>query len=213
MTPASPDRAPDDGVAGTEMKVAAFDFDGTIARRDTLMPFLASVAGRAAFARAALGRSPQLAGAVLGRGDRDAEKEVLIGRLLAGRAAADVEAAGVAYADRLWAAQRFRPEMLGRLAWHRAEGHRIVIVSASLDSYLRPLAPRLGVDDVLSCSLAAEDGVLTGTLAGGNVRGPEKVRRLESWLAGRPVELWAYGDSSGDDELLAFADHPTRVTR
>jgi phosphatidylglycerophosphatase C len=39
------------------------------------------------------------------------------------------------------------------------------------------------------------------------------VRRLESWLAGESVELWAYGDSSGDDELLAFADHPTRITR
>jgi phosphatidylglycerophosphatase C len=195
------------------MKVAAFDFDGTIARRDTLMPFLASVVGRGAFARAALARSPRFAQVALGRGDRDAEKEVLIGRLLTGRAAADVAAAGVAYADRLWAAQRFRPEMLERLAWHRAEGHRIVIVSASLDSYLGPLAPRLGVDHVISCSLAADGGVLTGALVGGNVRGPEKVRRLESWLDGQRVELWAYGDSSGDDELLAFADHPTRLPR
>ena len=203
MSEASPDRTP----------VAAFDFDGTIARRDTLMPFLASVAGRVAFARAAFTRSPQLTRVALGRGDRDAEKEVLIGRLLAGRASADVEAAGVAYADRLWAAQRFRPEMVERLAWHRAEGHRIVIVSASLDSYLGPLAPRLGVDHVIGCSLTAEHGVLTGALAGGNVRGPEKVRRLQSWLAGESVELWAYGDSSGDDELLAFADHPTRITR
>jgi HAD superfamily hydrolase (TIGR01490 family) len=202
VTSPSPERRP----------VAAFDFDGTIARRDTLMPFLASVAGRTAFTRAALGRAPQLLRVVAGRADRDAEKEVLVGRLLAGRAAADVAMAGVAYADRLWAAQRFRPEMLERLAWHRAEGHRIVIVSASLDTYLAPLAPRLGVDHVISCSLAAEDGVLTGTLLGGNVRGAEKVRRLESWLAGAQVELWAYGDSAGDDELLARADHPTRVT-
>jgi len=193
--------------------VAAFDFDGTIARRDTLMPFLASVAGRGAFARAALARSPQLARVALGRADRDAEKEVLIGRLLTGRSAAEVTEAGVAYADRLWDAQRFRPEMLERLSWHRGEGHRIVIVSASLDSYLEPLAPMLGVDHVISCSLAAEGGVLTGSLVGGNVRGAEKVRRLEAWLAGAPVELWAYGDSAGDDELLAFADHPTRVER
>jgi phosphatidylglycerophosphatase C len=195
------------------MKVAAFDFDGTIARRDTLMPFLASVAGRGAFARAALARTPQLLSVAAGRADRDAEKEVLVGRLLAGRAAVAVAGAGAAYADRLWAAQRFRPEMLERLAWHRAEGHRIVIVSASLDSYLVPLAPRLGVDHVISCSLATDGDVLTGTLVGGNVRGPEKVRRLAQWLDGEPVELWAYGDSAGDDELLEFADHPTRVSR
>jgi phosphatidylglycerophosphatase C len=203
VSDASPDRRP----------VAAFDFDGTIARRDTLMPFLASVAGRAAFARAALGRTPQLVKVAVGRADRDVEKEALIGRLLAGRPAAEVAAAGTTYADRLWTAHRFRPEMLERLTWHRAEGHQIVIVSASLDSYLAPLAPRLGVDHVISCSLADEDGVLTGALVGGNVRGPEKVHRLESWLAGAPVELWAYGDSVGDDELLAFADHPTRIAR
>jgi len=203
VTSASPERT----------AVAAFDFDGTIARRDTLMPFLASVAGRGAFARAALGRSPQLLRMAAGRADRDIEKEALIGRLLAGRAAADVAAAGTTYAARLWAAQRFRPEMLERLAWHRAEGHRIVIVSASLDAYLEPLAPKLGVEHVISCSLAHEDGILTGTLVGGNVRGAEKVRRLQSWLAGTPVELWAYGDSAGDDELLAFADHPTRIAR
>ncbi len=203
MTEASPDREP----------IAAFDFDGTIARRDTLMPFLASVAGRGAFARAALARSPQFAKVALGRADRDAEKEALIGRLLIGRSAAEVSAAGAGYADQLWAAQRFRPEMLDRLAWHRAEGHRIVIVSASLDSYLVPLAPRLGVDHVISCSLGSADGLLTGTLVGGNVRGPEKVRRLREWLAGAPAEVWAYGDSAGDDELLAFADHPTRIRR
>jgi len=84
---------------------------------------------------------------------------------------------------------------------------------AVCDLYLVPLAPRLGVDHVIRCSLAEEDGVLTGVLVGGNVRGPEKVRRLQSWLDGEAVELWAYGDSSGDDELLALADHPTRVRR
>jgi phosphatidylglycerophosphatase C len=193
--------------------VAAFDFDGTIARRDTLMPFLAFLAGRAAFVRTLLARSYRVALVAAGRADRDREKEVLVGRFVAGRRADAVAAAGVSYADRLWTAQRFRPEMLDRLAWHRAEGHDIVIVSASLDSYLEPLAPRMGVDHVISTSLAVEDGVLTGRFAGPNVRGPEKARRLEAWLAGRPAELWAYGDSAGDEELLALADHPTRIAR
>ena len=42
--------------------------------------------------------------------------------------------------------------------------------------------------------------------------GPAKVARLHAWLdehhGGRAaVELWAYGDSAGDHELLADADH------
>ncbi len=87
-----------------------------------------------------------------------------------------------------------------------------MIVSASLETYLLPLAPRLGVDHVIACTPEVDRrDVLTGELVGGNVRGPEKVRRLEAWLGEGPVELWAYGDSSGDDELLARADHPTRV--
>ena len=35
------------------------------------------------------------------------------------------------------------------------------------------------------------------------------MRRLQAWLGGEPVELWAYGDSAGDDELLAIR----RLTR
>ena len=102
--------------------------------------------------------------------------------------------------------------MLERLRWHGGEGHEIVIVSASLDSYLAPLAPRLGVGHVISSSLEVDDhGLVTGRLVGGNVRGPEKASRLQAWLGDGPIELWAYGDSSGDDELLAMADHPTRV--
>ncbi len=42
--------------------------------------------------------------------------------------------------------------------------------------------------------------------------------RLREWLhgtfgPGTAVELWAYGDSSGDEELLTAADHPTWVGR
>ena len=191
--------------------VAAFDFDGTISRRDTLAPFLAEVAGTGAFVRAVLVRTHRLAGVPLGRVDRDLEKEALIRRLLAGRTTESIEAAGAAYATRLWDRRRFRPEMLERLRWHRDAGHEIVIVSASLDVYLRPLAPSLGAAHVIGCQLESEGGVATGRLIGGNVRGPEKVRRLDAWLGDGPVELWAYGDSSGDDELLARADHPTRV--
>jgi phosphatidylglycerophosphatase C len=57
------------------------------------------------------------------------------------------------------------------------------------------------------------DGRLTGAIAGANVRGPEKARRLDEWLGGRGAVVYAYGDSEGDDDLLARADHPVRVDR
>ena len=42
----------------------------------------------------------------------------------------------------------------------------------------------------------------------------QEARRVRAWLAEHGlegVELWAYGDSAGDDELLALADRPLRV--
>jgi phosphoserine phosphatase len=50
-------------------------------------------------------------------------------------------------------------------------------------------------------------------MAGENVRGPEKARRLEAWLDGATPFVWAYGDSSGDRELWARADRAVRLGR
>jgi phosphatidylglycerophosphatase C len=80
--------------------------------------------------------------------------------------------------------------------------------------YLDPIAELLGADAVLATALEVDtDGRCTGEIAGANVRGLEKVHRLDEWLAGRDVVIHAYGDSSGDDELLARADHGIRVDR
>ena len=110
-----------------------------------------------------------------------------------------------------------RPDTLARLRWHQDAAHEVVLVSASFTVYLLPLARQLGVDGVLGTELAVgDDGLLTGALANANCRGAEKVRRLHAWLRERHgdrtnVELWAYGDSPGDRELLADADHAVWV--
>jgi phosphatidylglycerophosphatase C len=94
----------------------------------------------------------------------------------------------------------------------------VVLVSASLGAYLRPLASALGLDAALAVEMAVgPSGLLTGNVEGGfNTRGPAKVKRLRDWLdtshgPGAEPEVWAYGDSAGDEELLAYADHPTWV--
>ena len=75
----------------------------------------------------------------------------------------------------------------------------------------------VSASELLSCGrVGAEvgaDGRLTGALRGANVRGMEKVCRLDEWIGDRPATVWAYGDSHGDRELLARADHPIRVGR
>jgi len=204
--------------------VAAFDFDGTLARGDSLIPFLVMVRGRARVGAALSAMGPSIAWALAGRGDRDAAKEALVGRLLRGLPADEVAAQGEAYALEL-AERRLRPDMAERVAWHREEGHELVIVSASLRDYLDPLGRMLGFDRVLATALeAGDDGRLTGRLLGGNVRGPEKAARLRAYLDGggpggaggidgAECELWAYGDSEGDHDLFALASTAYLVGR
>jgi HAD superfamily hydrolase (TIGR01490 family) len=193
--------------------VAAFDFDGTLTRRDTLLPFLVDVAGPAVVAQALARDAPQLAAMAFGRFDRDVAKAKLIARVLAGKAYGDVVSRGRDYATRV-VDGGLRSATVARLRWHTEQGHEVVIVSASLDAYLHEIAQRLGVATVLCTTLEVDaGGTLTGRLTGGNCRGPEKATRLRAHLGDEPVTLWAYGDSTGDAELLAMADHPVRVTR
>ena len=169
------------------------------------------VAGWPRVALAFAAESPRLAAVAAGRGDRDETKQRFLARVLGGRSRSEITAAGTAYGEQL-AAHKIKPEMRERVAWHRAQGHEIVIVSATLDAYLEPVASALGVDALLCSRLEFDaNDRCTGRLLDGNCRGPEKVTRLEAYLGDEPVELWAYGDSAGDDELLARADHPTRV--
>ncbi len=191
--------------------VAAFDLDGTLTTRDCVTPFLRRVAGRA-LARRVAARPLGFATAAARR-DRDRLKE-LATQALAGLDAAALEREGAAFAHEVRAAW-LRADTLARLRSHQALGHATVIVSASYEAYVAPLGELLGVDAVLCTRLERDDaGRLTGRLDGPNCRGPEKASRLRAWLAGHDLDeavVWAYGDSDGDRELLALADHPVWV--
>jgi phosphatidylglycerophosphatase C len=190
--------------------VAAFDFDGTLSRRDSLVPFLRRACGDAAVAAAILSRLPVLLAAAAGRVTRGRAKEALLRPLLGGRRVAELETVVEAFARRLLASGMWPPGM-ERLEWHRRRGDDVVIVSASPELYLAAVGRALGARAVLATGLEVDAaGRLTGRLAGPNVRGAEKVVRLDAWLGPGPAEVWAYGNSDGDRELLARADHGFR---
>ncbi|MGI8755607.1 MAG: HAD-IB family hydrolase [Acidimicrobiales bacterium] len=197
-------------------RIAAFDFDGTLTRRDTLLPFLVRSCGARRVARSVSLAAPRAARSRVSRlqaevHHRDATKEALLAHLLGGRSAQWLADSGRSFATTL--SDRLRPTMVEQVRWHRDQGHELIIVSASLRAYLEPFAANQGFHHVIAVGLEADDrGVLTGRLDGPNVRGPEKAVQLRQWLGASPPEvMWAYGNSEGDAELLAMADVPVWV--
>jgi phosphatidylglycerophosphatase C len=200
-----------------DRRIAAFDFDGTLTRRDTVLPFLVRVHGKAKVARAMARVAPAAARARLAPRPgqphhRDLTKAAVLRELFSGEDPARLADQGEAYAQTL--TKRLRPDMVRQLAWHVEAGHELVIVSASLAAYLVPFAAAHDFDHVIGVELeTGPDGLLTGALIGENVRGPEKATRLRAWFGDeQPVQMWAYGNSSGDRELLAMATNPVWVT-
>jgi phosphatidylglycerophosphatase C len=195
--------------------VAAFDFDGTLTDRGSVVPFLIAVRGPVPVALAILRTLPTLVkGALLGGTAADQGKEALFTRLLAGLSVQRVERIAAVFAERHMRRHR-RPEVIRRLEWHRDRGDRIVIVSASPECYVARAGDILKVDGVIATRLAeGGGGILNGRYEGKNCRGSEKFARLSGWLrandlgtngALQPV-IWAYGNSRGDLRLLDAAD-------
>ncbi len=189
---------------GDDRPLAAFDFDGTLTVRDSFAAFLAWRTPPLKLCSGLTHLAPALMAYLVHR-DRGRLKGAAIRALLGPITRTDLAAEAESFAadaiDRL-----LRPD--ARAAWlrHREEGFRLVIVTASPEDTVAPFARRLGADALIGTRLRTDDhGRLTGELDGPNCRGPEKLRRLHQAFGPGVHLVAAYGDTSGDAEMLAAA--------
>ena len=193
--------------------IAAFDFDGTLTRRDTLLPFLRRGLGWPRFLLALLRCSPWLTGYALKCISNDVAKARLLQATLKGKSSAEVQD----WTAR-WLAHDFSGQLqdwtMGRLAWHQKAGHCCVMVSASPNIYLERVARQLGFDALICTEMEEKGGYLTGQLSTPNCYGEQKVLRLRAWLVSHfgdvqvsDITLYAYGDTAGDKPMLKMARH------
>jgi phosphatidylglycerophosphatase C len=200
----------------TNPVVAAFDLDGTLTEGGSVFPWLKSIAGRGRTWRAALSLAvPLTIGAIRSSQWADNAKERLFKKLLAG-----LDEQTVATQSRDFALEHLEHEgraaLLARLAWHREQGHDVVLVSASPQLYVDVMTEELEANGGLGTRLAVDPrGRLTGGYLGKNCRGTEKMRRLDEWIASHhyatPPVIFAYGNSRGDRRMLSGATHPFNV--
>ena len=185
--------------------IVAFDFDGTLTTRDSYTAFLAWRAGPLGYGVGLLSLLPDATGYLL-RPDRGRLKAAATRRFLAGVSQSEIEADAQRFATR-FAATLFRPDAMR--AWRRwqAKGARLVIVTASPELTVAPFARGLGASHLIGTRLATDAaGRLTGAFDGPNCRGEEKVIRLREAFGADLHLAAAYGDTSGDTEMLALAE-------
>lgn len=185
--------------------VVAFDFDGTLTIRDSFTAFLRWRAGAGAWALGLVRMAPAVAAYARDR-DRGRIKAASVREFLKGVSRAELETDAERFADRVWA-DFMRPDALAVWNdWGKRGAHR-VIVTASPETTVAPFARRLGAEGLLGTHLAfdGEDRV-TGAFDTPNCRGEEKVRRLRAAYGDDLHLTAAYGDTSGDTEMIAIAD-------
>ncbi len=187
-------------------EIAIFDFDGTLTRRDSLLPFLWKVAGPTASIWNGAVLLPTLLRYAVGILENGPAKEHVLRQFLAGKSVEKIQALAESFAAET-IPSLLDPEAVRRLRWHQEHGHTTVLVTASPELYAQPWAEAEGFDKALGTRLETKDGVFTGQFLTPNCYGPEKTRRLEAEGPDlRGATIYAYGNSRGDCELLDMAD-------
>jgi phosphatidylglycerophosphatase C len=196
-----------DPTSADEPPVVAFDFDGTLTIRDSFTAFLKWRAGPGRYALGLVRLFPSGLAFLFHR-DRGRIKAAAVREYLRGVPRERLEADARDFAER-FSRSLLRPDAVA--AWKRWRGEhvRLVIVTASPELIVAPFSRGLGADALLGTELLfdAQDRV-SGRFSTPNCRGPEKVVRLKAAFGPDMEVKAAYGDTSGDREMLAIAEFP-----
>ena len=189
--------------------VALFDFDGTLTCSDTLPLYIRHATGWGGLALSMLSTLPAMIvlacsgwKSVWGI-DAGSTKERLLRRCFAGRTINEVAILCRNFIPKVDAVLAL--PVVERMQWHKAQGHKVVVVSASLDVWVKPWCDTQGVDEVIATRLQLDGDRYTGRFDGLNCNGREKVNRIASLYSPADYHIVAYGNSSGDYPMFHYA--------
>ncbi|MDO7253545.1 HAD-IB family hydrolase [Helicobacter cappadocius] len=191
-----------------KQNIAFFDFDGTITRRDSLFLFVKFLVGHRKFYWGILIHLHILLGYLMGVLKNSYAKERLSEYFFKGYEGKEFLIECEKFLTIL--KTTLKDSALERLYWHKQQGDKIVLVSASFEEYLIPLCRELQID-CIGTALEVKNAKLTGRFACANCYGKEKSIRIQNKYDLKDyAKIYAYGDSSGDKEMLALASIENR---
>ena len=186
------------------MKLALFDFDGTITKDDSLLKFIRFVVGDGRFIFGLVVLSPILVAYKLKLIPNYKAKQKMLSWFFKGMSKeAFLKVANeysLVHIDKI-----LRPKAIEKINWHKNQGHKVVVVSASIEFWLRPWCEKNGLE-LIATKLEIKDDIVTGKLLSKNCYGVEKVNRIKEIYNLKDFEyIYSYGDSSGDKQMLELA--------
>ena len=183
-------------------QIVAFDFDGTLTTKDTLIEFIRYACGTRAFLFGFLRYAHLLVLMKLGLYPNWKAKQKVFAHFFEGMKIEEFDGLCQHFAKDNQ--HLLRPKGAEAIQQAMDEGAEVLIVSASIDNWVREM-----ITDpvIIGTQIEIKDGLLTGRFLTKNCYGQEKVNRILALYPHRnEYHLTAYGDSRGDKELLAFAD-------
>jgi HAD superfamily hydrolase (TIGR01490 family) len=187
--------------------LALFDFDGTISNKDSFVAFMKFTHGTPVFVmRMAMGFLTFF-GWKIGLVESHYTKVKALRSFYKGWTEEQMTDARIRFTAEVIPSMLF-PKAVERINWHKEQGHRIIVVTASCDAWLGDWAKEMNLE-ILCTEMELKNGVYTGELSKPNCRGKEKVNRVKQHLDLEDYSaVYAYGNDHGDNQLLAIADHP-----
>lgn len=189
--------------------IAAFDFDDTITKKCTFVDIIIHAKGYTHFLLGMTSLLPDVVLYKLGLMSNYLVKKKMFTRFFAGIDKKEYNSFCEDYS-----LNKIDPilhhKAKEKIAWHKSQGHKLLIVTASMEEWIKPWALKNGFEDVLSTKPEIINDKLTGDFKNKNCFGQEKVNRLKEKYPNREeYYLYAYGDSDGDKALLEYADLPS----
>ena len=185
-------------------KIAFFDFDGTITTDDSLLKFIRFVVGDRRFLLGLVVLSPMLVLYKLKLIPNYKAKQYMLSWFFKGMSEdAFFKVANeysLVHIDKI-----VRQKAIEKINWHKNQGHKVVVVSASIECWLRPWCEKNNLE-LIATKLEIKDDIVTGKLLSKNCYGVEKVNRIkELYNLEKYDYIYAYGDSDGDKQMLSLA--------
>jgi len=186
------------------VKIAFFDFDGTITKQDSFAMFLRYCFGDIKFVLNMLILSPVIIVYKLHLLSNQNMKTFIFSYFFKNMNASEFKKKATSFSlEKIKLI--VREEALNKILWHKKNGDTVVIVSASIDHWLKPWCTDNNID-LIATKIEIKNNKLTGNLIGKNCFGPEKVIRIKKIYDLNAYDnIYAYGDTRGDKEMLEIA--------